>query len=474
MARRQKLAKFIEKLEITSAGAEGHSIGRVDNQVVFVKYAAPGDVVDVRVVQKKKKFMEGQIVRFHEKSTSRIEPFCEYFTLCGGCKWQHLSYQDQLAFKQQQVIDSMQRLGGIEEFQVMPIAGCEQTQGYRNKLELTFSEKSWVAHFDKENPTEKPPALGFHIPGQFSKILDIEKCHLMPDFVNQIQRSLKEFCVKQGYSFHDIQLHEGLMRTAMFRCNSNNEWMVLVSFYYRDEEAISAVMNHLKSTFMDSQQGDNKVVSLVYVVNTKMNDSLQGTEVDYFAGDAYLTETLGDKKYKIQPLSFFQTNSAQAKVLYDITRDFAGLTGTELVYDLYTGTGSIALYVSDKAKKVVGIEYVEAAIEDAKVNSQWNSVENCEFFAGDMKDILTSEFIAHHGKPNVIITDPPREGMHPDVVNRILESEPNRIVYVSCNPATQARDAKLLSEKYRLVKIQPVDMFPHTHHVENVALFERL
>ncbi len=464
MARRAKLHKFVDGLEIVSAGAEGHAIGRTENQVVFVKYAAPGDIVDVRVIKKKKNFMEGQIIRFHKKSEQRIEPFCDYFTLCGGCKWQHMDYADQLNFKQQQVIDALERLGGIEGFEVEPIKGSVKTRGYRNKLELTFSERAWVVDYNPEAESH-PRALGFHMPGQFSKLLDIDFCHLMPEYVNEIQRGIKSYCDEKGISYHDIQKHEGMMRTVMFRCNSKGEWMVLVSFYYPDQEIIDGVMSYIHDNFKN-------IVSLVYVVNEKMNDTLSGCTVNTFAGLPYLTEWLGDKEYRINPLSFFQTNTEQAKQLYDITTAYANLTGNELVYDLYTGTGSIALYVANKARKVIGIEYVEEAIVDAKINAQINGIEHCDFFAGDMKDILTQEFIEMHGKPDVIITDPPREGMHPAVVERILEASPQRIVYVSCNPATQARDAKLLDEKYRLVKIQPVDMFPHTHHVENVALFE--
>ncbi len=466
MGRRNAKFKLIDQLEITAAGAEGHCIGRTDNQVVFVKFAAPGDVVDVQVVVKKKSFQEGKILKFHKKSEKRIEPFCSHFTVCGGCKWQHLSYADQLAFKQQQVIDNLERIGGISGFAVMPIVGSAKTTAYRNKLDLTFSDKAWVTTFNKleQSESDKPKALGFHIPGRFDKVLDIDYCHLMPEFVNEIQRGIHAFCLENQISFFDLITQEGLMRNLLVRCNRKGEWMIVLSFHKNDEDAIQKLMNYVKNSF------DN-VVSLMYVINEKRNDTLQGLEVQLFDGVPYLTETLGNKIYKIQAQSFFQTNSEQAEVLYDITKDFAGLTGSELVYDLYTGTGSIAIYVADKASKVVGVEYVEEAIIDAKENAKMNGVENCIFFAGDMKDILTEEFISEHGKPDVVITDPPRDGMHPSVVARLLDAEPKKIVYVSCNPATQARDSKLLSEKYDLVKIQPVDMFPHTHHVENVALY---
>ena len=467
MGRKQKLIKIIEGLEITSIAAEGYAIGRDNNQVIFVKYAAPGDVVDVKIVKKKKNFQEGQIIRYQHKSEQRVEPFCPYFTHCGGCKWQHMPYESQLEFKQQQVIDAMERIGGIQGFEVVPILGSEKIQAYRNKLELTFSERAWVIDYVKGEDKPRPRALGFHIPGQFSQLLDIEACYLMPDYVNQIQRSVKAFCDDRGISFHDIQRHEGLMRNIMFRCNEKNEWMIVVAFYENDTEIIEAVMSHIKDNF-------DRVVSLNYIVNAKMNDSMQGCEVIHYSGAPYLTESLGNYNFIIQPLSFFQTNTQQAKRLYDITKDFAGLTGIENVYDLYTGTGSIAIYVSEGAQNLVGIEYVEVAIEDAKINASNNGVENATFYAGDMKDVLTETLFEKHGNPDVIITDPPREGMHPDVVERINQSGAKRIVYVSCNPATQARDIKAMQEHYRLVKMQQVDMFPHTHHVENVALLEKI
>jgi 23S rRNA (uracil1939-C5)-methyltransferase len=467
MGRKQKLVKIIEGLEITTVAAEGYAIGRDQNQVVFVKYAAPGDVVDVRILKKKKNFQEGQIIRYQKKSEERVDPFCPYFTYCGGCKWQHLPYEAQLQFKQQQVVDAMERIGGLEGFDVLPILGSEKTQAYRNKLELTFSERAWIMDYVKGEDRERPRALGFHIPGQFSQLLDIEACYLMPNYVNLIQRSIKAFCDDHDISFHDIQKHEGMMRNVMFRCNEKDEWMIVVAFYEQHEEIIELVMSHIRSNF-------DRVVSLNYIVNTKMNDSMQGCEVIHYAGAPYLTESLGTYHFMIQPLSFFQTNTRQAQRLYDITKDFAGLTGSENVYDLYTGTGSIAIYISEGAKHLVGIEYVEVAIEDAKINALNNEVNHATFYAGDMKDMFTEALFEKHGKPDVLITDPPREGMHPDVVQRINESGALRVVYVSCNPATQARDIKLMQEHYRLVKIQPVDMFPHTHHVENVALLERL
>lgn len=464
MRRKFKKLRLIENLEIQAAVAEGNCIARTENQVVFVKFAAPGDVADVQVVAIKRNYQEGRIVKLHKASDKRAEPFCIHYQTCGGCKWQHLDYTEQLAFKQQQVIDAFERLAGLSGFEVLPILGAQKTREYRNKLDLTFSSRGWITTFDA-TADNRPNALGFHIPGRFDKVVDIVQCHLMTNYVNDIQRGVKAFCDAHGYTFYDLIAQQGLMRNLMLRCNRKGEWMVLMSFFKDDTEKREALLNYIRDTF-------DKVTSLVYVINPKKNDTLQDLEVQCYHGDDHLIEELGGLQFKIRPQSFFQINSEQAENLYTITKDFAGLTGKELVYDLYTGTGSIALYVADQAREIVGIEYVPEAIMDARENMQINGMSHLKFYAGDMKEILTADFIAQHGKPDVLITDPPRDGMHPNVVKRILESEPPRIVYVSCNPATQARDAKLLDEKYQLIKIQPVDMFPHTQHVENVGLWE--
>lgn len=451
------------EVTIGDAVAEGHCIARVENQVMFIKYAAPGDVADVQIVSKKKKFLEGKIIKLHKQSELRREPFCSHYGLCGGCKWQHLAYEEQLKFKQQQVVDAFERIGGITGFEVLPVLGCESVKNYRNKLELTFSNKAWVTNFDPADTALKP-ALGFHIPGRFDKVLDVEQCHLMPEKVNVINSEIKAYCLSHNFEFFDLRDQHGFMRNVMYRCNAAGEWMVLLSFYENREKEIQEFLEHLKNKFPE-------IVSLLYVINNKRNDTLTDLEVFCYSGNPYLTEKLGELEFVIQPKSFFQTNTKQAENLYSITKEFAALTGAERVYDLYSGTGSIGLFVADKAREVVGVEYVEDAVKDAYVNKERNGINNAVFFAGDMKDILVPEFFEKQGPPDVIITDPPRDGMHPDVVNCILNSGAEKIVYVSCNPATQARDAKLLCEKYDLVKIKPVDMFPHTHHVENVALF---
>ena len=469
MARKRKQLPLLEKVTITDVAAEGKALARVDEMVVFVPFVAPGDVVDIQLTRKKHSYAEGKAVHFHQYAEQRAVPFCEHFGVCGGCKWQHLPYEEQLKYKQKQVVDNLTRIGKVPLGEVLPILGSARTQFYRNKLEFTFSNKKWLTEeqvqsgetFDNMN------AVGFHIPGMFDKVLDIHKCWLQDDISNRIRQCIREYCLThEGYPFFDLRNQEGFIRTLMIRTASTGDLMVVVVFFHEDQERREALLKHVATQFPE-------ITSLMYVINGKCNDTITDQDVLVFRGKDHIIEEMEGLRFKVGPKSFYQTNSEQAYTLYKVARDFAGLTGNELVYDLYTGTGTIANFVSRQARKVVGIEYVPEAIEDAKVNSALNGIENTLFFAGDMKDILTESFIAEHGKPDVIVTDPPRAGMHDDVINVILAAEPQRIVYVSCNPATQARDLGLLHAKYEVRKVQPVDMFPHTHHVENVVLLER-
>lgn len=469
MGRKKKQLPLLEKVLITGVAAEGKAIAKVDDRVVFVPFVAPGDVVDIQLTRKKNSYAEGRAVCFHSYSPERAQPFCEHFGVCGGCKWQHLPYEEQLRYKHQQVIDNLTRIGKVELEEVIPILGSARTTFYRNKLEFTFSNKRWLTDeqvrsgqsFDNMN------GVGFHIPGMFDKVLDINKCWLQHDISNRIRLAVKEYCfTHEGYPFFDLRNQEGLMRTLMIRTSSTGELMVIVVFFREEKEKREALLNHIAEQFPE-------ITSLLYVINEKCNDTITDQEVRVFKGKDHMMEEMEGLQFKIGPKSFYQTNSEQAYNLYSIAREFAGLTGDELVYDLYTGTGTIANFVSRQASQVIGIEYVAEAIEDARVNSEINGITNTLFYAGDMKDILTSEFIEKHGRPDVIITDPPRAGMHDDVIGTILRSSPDRIVYVSCNPATQARDLSLLDENYRVVKVRPVDMFPHTHHVENVVLLKK-
>jgi len=467
--KKKKQLPLLEKVTITGVAAEGKAIAKENDYVVFVPYVAPGDIVDIQVTRKKNSYAEGRAVYFHEYSDKRAEPFCEHFGTCGGCKWQHLPYEEQLNYKHQQVVDSLTRIGKIDLGEVSPILGSEKTRFYRNKLEFTFSNKKWLteeqiksdATFDNMN------ALGFHIPGMFDKVLDVKDCWLQSELSNKIRLAVKAYCFEhEGYPFFDLRNQNGFMRTLMIRTASTGDLMVVMVFYYEDVEKREALMSHIAEKFPE-------ITSLQYVINEKCNDTITDQEICLFAGNDHIVEEMEGLKFKVGAKSFYQTNSEQAYNLYKITRDFAALTGDEIVYDLYTGTGTIANFVSRKARKVVGVEYVPEAIEDAKVNSRINNIENTSFYAGDMKDILTADFIRENGQPDVIITDPPRAGMHDDVINTILEAAPQRVVYVSCNPATQARDLSLLDAKYVVRKVQPVDMFPHTHHVENVVLLEK-
>ena len=468
MARKKANYPLVEGLEITTLAAEGKAMGRWNDVVVFVPLTVPGDVVDVQIRSKRRRFMEGFVVRYVKKSPLRAEAFCEHFGVCGGCKWQNLPYGEQLRFKTDQVRDQLTRIGKIELPEIAPCLGSAETQFYRNKLEFTFADRRWLTREEIESAGDigDAPAVGFHIPGMFDKVLDIRKCWLQPDPSNGIRMEAKRFCVENGYTFHNARSHEGLMRNMIVRTASTGEVMVIVVFNSDDRPRITALMDHLAAKFPE-------ITSLFYIVNTKFNDSVGDLDPVCYRGKDHIIEEMEGLQFKVGPKSFYQTNSEQAYNLYKVAREFAGLTGNEMVYDLYTGTGTIANFVSRQAKKVIGIEYVPEAIEDAKVNSALNHIENTLFYAGDMKDILTQDFINQHGRPDVIITDPPRAGMHDDVINTILFAEPERIVYVSCNPATQARDLSLLSVKYSVKKVRPVDMFPHTHHVENVVLLEK-
>ncbi|MFY0652565.1 MAG: 23S rRNA (uracil(1939)-C(5))-methyltransferase RlmD [Cyclobacteriaceae bacterium] len=465
MARRKKEIT-IPELHIENIAAEGKSIARHEGQVVFVKEAVPGDIVDVRVTRKKKSHLEGYPVAYHSLSDQRTEPFCKHFGSCGGCKWQHLNYDSQVKFKEQQVLDAIERIGKVEVADTRPILKSEKTSLYRNKLEFTFSNKRWLTKEEIDSNEElERNALGFHVPRLFDKIIDIEECHLMQEPTNAIKNEIRSYALEHGLKFFDIREKSGLLRTVMMRITDIGEVMVLIQFFDQNQEEIDDLMNHLKEKFPE-------IDSLLYVINQKGNDTFHDLDVITFSGKDHIIEEMGTLKFKIGSKSFYQTNSTQAHNLYKIVADFANFQGDELVYDLYTGTGTIANFCAGQAKKVIGIEYVPEAIEDAKVNSQFNNIDNTDFFAGDMKDLLDDDFVSKHGKPDLVITDPPRAGMHDNVVNMLLKLSPKKIVYVSCNPATQARDLNLMSEQYDVTKMQPVDMFPHTHHVENVVLLE--
>lgn len=468
MSRKKKQLPIIEGVEITDIAAEGKAIAKIDDMVVFIPYVVPGDVMDLQLTRKKNKYAEGRPIRFISYSPNRTEAFCEHFGTCGGCKWQILPYSEQLKYKQKQVVDNLTRIGKIELPETSPILGSEKTEFYRNKLEFTFSNKKWLTleQINSGESFENMNALGFHIPGMFDKVLDINKCWLQDDISNHIRNFIRQYCNENDYTFFNLRNQGGLMRNIIIRTSSTGELMLIVIFYENDRAKRENLLDAIAEEFP-------QITSLLYIINEKANDTITDQIVLNWKGKDYIYEEMEGLKFKIGPKSFYQTNSEQAYNLYKIAREFAQLTGEELVYDLYTGTGTIANFVARQAKKVIGIEYVEDAIEDAKFNSQNNGIGNTLFYAGDMKDILTLDFINEHGRPDVIITDPPRAGMHDDVIKSILFAEPIRIVYVSCNPATQARDLALLDEKYKVSKVQPVDMFPHTHHVENVVLLER-
>lgn len=471
MARKKKELPLLEKVTITDVAAEGKAVAKVNELVIFVPYVVPGDVVDLQVKRKKNHYAEAVAVKFHEKSPLRTEPFCSHFGVCGGCKWQCLSYEEQLKYKQKQVFDNLTRIGKVELPGFRPILGSEKTRFYRNKLEFTFSNKRWLTEEEVKQDVkyDQMNAVGFHIPGAFDKVLAIDKCWLQDDISNQIRNAVRDYAYAHNFPFFDLRTQEGLLRNIMIRTSSTGELMVVLQCKVTDDEG-RRKMEEILQFMADSFP---QITSLMYVINNKCNDTIGDLDVEVFKGNDHIFEEMEGLRFKVGPKSFYQTNSEQAYNLYKVAREFAGLTGNELVYDLYTGTGTIANFVARQARKVVGIEYVPEAIEDAKVNSALNGIDNTLFYAGDMKDILTNDFIAEHGRPDVIITDPPRAGMHNDVIDVILAAEPKRIVYVSCNPATQARDLQLLDGKYKVTAVQPVDMFPHTHHVENVVQLER-
>ncbi|WP_439489072.1 23S rRNA (uracil(1939)-C(5))-methyltransferase RlmD [Algoriphagus sp.] len=463
MSRKMK-NKVITNLLIERIASEGKCLGHHEEKVVFVTGVAPGDVVDVRITKGKSSFMEGEPVKFHEYSKERIDPFCSHFGTCGGCKWQHINYDLQKTYKRQQVVDQFQRIAKVELPEVWPTLGSEKTKYYRNKLDFTFSNKKWLT-LDQIRSEEEfdRNALGFHIPKMFDKIIDVDHCYLQGSISNDVRNDLRAFALENKLSFYDIRNQVGLLRNLIIRTTSTDQSMVIVQFGENDPEGIQKVMQFLNGKFPE-------ITSLLYVINTKGNETFHDLELVTYAGQDFIEEEMEGLKFRIGPKSFYQTNSEQAYELYKVARDFADLKGDEVVYDLYTGTGTIANFVAKKAKQVIGIEYVEAAIEDAKLNSQINGLDNTLFYAGDMKDMLNDEFIVNHAAPDLIITDPPRAGMDEKVVQMLLRLNAPKIVYVSCNPATQARDVALLGEKYKVEKVQPVDMFPQTYHVENVVL----
>lgn len=467
--RKNRRRLIFENVEVVDAGAKGKTVGKApDGRIVFLDNAVPGDVVDVQTHKKRKSYFEGTAVAFHSLSEKRVEPECEHFGVCGGCKWQNMGYDHQLYYKQKEVENNLKRIGHLDLPEIQPILGSKDIYFYRNKMEFSFSDSRWLTmdEIQSNKDIDNKNALGFHIPGMWDKILDIKKCHLQRDPSNAIRLETKRFAQKNGLTFFNPRNQYGLLRTLMIRTASTGELMVLIQFFEEDKPKTELLLNHLKETFPE-------ITSLLYVVNTKQNDTIYDQEVICFAGRDHIFEEMEGLSFKITAKSFYQTNSEQAYELYKVTRDFAMLTGDELVYDLYTGTGTIAQFVAKKAKKVVGIESVPDAILDAKANAKRNNIDNVAFFVGDMKNVFNDSFIAQHGKPDVIITDPPRDGMHKDVVQQILNISPQRIVYVSCNSATQARDLELMKDRYEVVKVQPVDMFPQTHHVENVVLLKK-
>lgn len=464
----------IEELEIEKVASEGKCLGKKDGKVVFVPFTAPGDVVDVFLTKSRKSFGEGRVTKFHKKSDLRIEPFCSHFSVCGGCKWQHLPYEKQLEFKEAHVLENLNHLGDLGIEKINPILGAPTQQFYRNKLEYTFTDRRWLTEeeLQSDEEFEHRGGVGFHIPGRFDAVLDLDKCYLQSDFSNDIRLFIKDFAKENDITFYNVKTHLGLLRNLIVRNTSDDKQMVIVQFGEENPEAVELLMAAIKAKFPF-------IHSLQYIVNLKNNETYYDQELVVYNGESFLLEPFkrwdgSIINYKISPKSFFQTNNAQAEILYEQTFRMAKLTGEEVVYDLYTGTGTIANYIANKAKKVVGVEYIEDAILDARVNADLNKISNTTFFVGDMKKVLNEAFLNKNGRPDVIITDPPRAGMDPEVIDVMLKANPNRIVYVSCNPATQARDLKVLCESaYKIEEIQPVDMFPHTHHCENIVSLVR-
>lgn len=471
MSKKRKQLPIVTDLTITDVAAEGNAIGKIDDFVVFIPFGAPGDVVDAQITKKKKSFAIARIERMVKPSPDRLEPRCRHFTTCGGCAWQHLPYEMQLKYKQKQVQDALDRIAKVPHPELMPILGSESIWQYRNKLEYTFSDRKWLtfAEMDERKAAglEDAPRVGagFHLPGCFDKVLDIDCCHLQEDFSNEIRNFIKNYGIEHGLTFYNLRNGGGLLRTLMVRTASTGEKMIVLALGEDDPVNTPALLKAIKEKFPE-------ITAFFYTINTKVNDSMGDLDMKLYAGKPYIEEDMDGLRYRIGPKSFYQTNSRQAVNLYKVARDFASLQGDELVYDLYTGTGTIANFLSRQCRKVIGIEYVPEAIADARINAEANGITNTEFFAGDMKDVLTDEFIAEHGRPDVMIVDPPRAGMHQSVVDVILNAEPKRIVYVSCNAATQARDIALLNAKYDVTAVRPVDMFPHTAHVENVVRLE--
>jgi 23S rRNA (uracil1939-C5)-methyltransferase len=471
MRKQKPLARVVlNNIEITEAAAEGKALARHENMVIFVSNAVPGDVCDIQITRNKKSFMEGKAIHFHKLSNKRSEPFCEHFGICGGCKWQHMQYVHQLFYKQKQVVDNVERIAKLDVQQISPIIASEYETCYRNKLEFTFSDYRWLTDEDMKSPereTMNMNALGFHIARHFDRVLDISYCYLQDEPSNLIRNSVKNFCIANGFTFYNPRRHTGFLRNLLIRNTTLNETMAIMVFGEEHAEHQKQLLDHILQTYP-------ALTSLMYVVNTKLNDIISDLEIQCYHGQSFITEQIGELKFRIGPVSFFQTNSRQALKMYNIVKEFAQITPDKIVYDLYTGTGTIANFVSHQAKKVVGIEYVPSAVEDAKRNAELNEITNTTFVAGDMAKILNDDLMALHGKPDIIVTDPPRNGMHTDVVEQIMKASPERIVYVSCNPATQARDLALMCVQYKITAIQPLDMFPHTHHVENIALLDRI